>query len=79
MAKQHNPQFEALCAAAKTRISEISATATLAMIGSGDPFFLIDVREESEWAKGHADGAVHVGKGVIERDIENVITETCCL
>ena len=73
MPKQHNPQFEALCATAKTRVSEISAVATLAMMKSGEPLFLIDVREESEWATGHAAGAVHLGKGVIERDIEHVI------
>jgi rhodanese-related sulfurtransferase len=40
------------------------------MAASGEKFPLIDVREESEWAAGHAAGAIHIGKGIVERDIE---------
>ena len=73
MSKQHNPRFVALCEAAKKHISELSASETKALLDADDHFFLVDVREESEWQKGHARGAVHLGKGVIERDIERAI------
>ena len=45
------------------------------MLAAGEPHLLVDVREESEWAAGHATGALHLGKGIIERDIEVEVPE----
>ena len=70
-----SPGYQALVKDAKTRIKEIDIEQLKAMQSSGDKFTLVDVREESEWAAGHAKGAVHMGKGVIERDIESKIPE----
>jgi rhodanese-related sulfurtransferase len=69
-AKHHSPGFLALVDDAKTRIREIDAQEYQRMLAAGEPHVLVDVREESEWSAGHARGAVHLGKGVIERDIE---------
>jgi rhodanese-related sulfurtransferase len=66
----HNPGFLALVNDAKTRIEEIDVEGYKAMLAAGDAHMLIDVREESEYAAGHVKGAVHLGKGIIERDIE---------
>lgn len=65
-----NPGFVALVDDAKTRIPEIDVDQYKAMVAAGEPHALIDVREESEFAAGHVVGAVHLSKGVIERDIE---------
>jgi len=67
---KHNPGFLALVDEAKTRVREVDIAAYRQMRDAGQPHLLVDVREESEWAAGHASGAVHIGKGVIERDIE---------
>ena len=75
MPKQHGAQFVALCNDAKTRVTEISAAATKRMMEAGEAMFLVDVREQSEWMVGHAAGAIHLGKGVIERDIEKTIPD----
>lgn len=69
MAARHSPGFERLCDAARARIEEVDVTAAAREHAAGAAL-LIDVREESEWAAGHASGAIHLGKGVIERDIE---------
>jgi rhodanese-related sulfurtransferase len=69
-AKVHNPGFMALVNDAKKRVQEMDIDQYKQLAASGAPHALIDVREESEWAAGHAKGAVHLGKGVIERDIE---------
>jgi rhodanese-related sulfurtransferase len=71
--KRHNPGFLALVADARTRVSEIDAPGLGKLIASGEPFLLVDVREESEWEAGHAAGAIHLSKGIIERDIETCI------
>jgi rhodanese-related sulfurtransferase len=68
--KAHNPGFLALVNAAKSRIREIDMQQYKQMVSSRDPHLLIDVREDSEWAAGHAAGSLHLGKGIIERDIE---------
>ena len=68
--KSHNPGFLALVNDAKSRVQEIDVEKYKNMAASGDPPLLVDVREDSEWAAGHAAGAVHLGKGIIERDIE---------
>jgi rhodanese-related sulfurtransferase len=58
---------------AKKRIKELSVQDVKKKIDAGDKIILVDTREDVEWARGHAAGAIHLGKGVIERDIENVI------
>jgi rhodanese-related sulfurtransferase len=66
---EHSPGFLRLVEEAKARVRAISVDETRAKVEGGEAT-LIDVREESEWAAGHARGAEHLGKGVIERDIE---------
>ena len=75
MAKQHAPGFLKVVADAKSRIRECTVDDVVGRQKAGDPFTLIDVREESEFAAGHATGALHIGKGVIERDIEAKIPD----
>ena len=69
-AKPHNEAFLALVNSAKTRIQQMNIEEYKALRESGEPHLLIDVREDSEWNAGHAQGAMHLGKGIIERDIE---------
>jgi rhodanese-related sulfurtransferase len=69
-AKQHSPAFLALVNEAKSRVREIDIDGYRRMREEGAPHVLVDIREDREWAAGHAAGAVHIGKGVIERDIE---------
>jgi rhodanese-related sulfurtransferase len=70
MAKQHAPRFLALVNEAKNRVRECTVSDVKQRLDAGEPLNLIDVREESEFAAGHLPGAVHLGKGIIERDIE---------
>jgi len=67
---QHSPQFLRLVNDAKTRVKETNVADVKRRMQSGERFLLVDVREDGEWAKGHLPGAVHMGRGVIERDIE---------
>jgi rhodanese-related sulfurtransferase len=73
--KPHNPGFLALVNAAKSRIREIDIQQYQQMVSTGDKHLLIDVREDGEWAAGHAGGSVHLGKGIIERDIESKVPD----
>ena len=75
MAKQHAPRFLEIVSDAKSRVMECDVHEVKARIDAGETFFLVDVREESEYAKGRLPGAVHLGKGIIERDIEITVTE----
>jgi rhodanese-related sulfurtransferase len=68
--KHHNPGFLALVNEAKSRIPEIDIAEYKRLRGAGEEHVLIDTREDSEWTAGHAAGAIHLGKGIIERDIE---------
>ncbi|WP_439622600.1 rhodanese-like domain-containing protein [Gemmata sp.] len=70
MVKQHAPGFLKIVADAKSRVRECSVDDVKARRAAGGSFVLVDVREDGEYAAGHAAGAVHIGKGVIERDIE---------
>jgi rhodanese-related sulfurtransferase len=70
MAKNHTPRFLAIVNDARSRVTECNVQDVKARLDRGDAFRLVDVREESEFAKGHLPGAEHIGKGVIERDIE---------
>lgn len=69
-AKHHGAGFLALVTDAKSRVREIDIEEYRHKAISGEEFLTVDVREESEWGAGHAAGAIHLGKGVIERDIE---------
>jgi len=73
--KQHNPGFLALVNDAKSRIRQIDIEEYQRMRASGEQFLLIDIREESEWAAGHAAGAIHIGRGILERDIETRVPD----
>jgi rhodanese-related sulfurtransferase len=75
MAHQHPPRFLKIVDDAKTRIRETNVDAVKTRIDRGDKFVLVDVREESEYAQDHLPGAIHLGKGVIERDIEARVPE----
>jgi rhodanese-related sulfurtransferase len=68
--KHHNPGFLALVHAAKSRIQEIDIAEYQRLREASEAHILIDTRENDEWTAGHAAGAVHLGKGIIERDIE---------
>ena len=70
MAAGHSPAFLALVNEAKARIKNLPARELPAILAGKPGLRLIDVREESEYAAGHVAGAVHLGKGVIERDVE---------
>lgn len=74
-AKTHSPGFLTLVNDAKTRVKEIQIEQYMDMLAAGAAHILVDVREESEWSAGHAAGARHLGKGVIERDIEAAVPE----
>lgn len=67
---EHSSKFSAFCDDAKTRIKQTDVETVKARLHRGDDFLLIDTREDIEWANGHIPGAIHIGKGVIERDIE---------
>ncbi|KTC87509.1 MULTISPECIES: rhodanese-like domain-containing protein [Legionella] len=73
--KQHSPQFLALVTDAKKRIKEITPDMLNEKIKHHEVFRLIDVREDNEWPSGHIPSAIHIGKGVIERDIEKEVPE----
>jgi rhodanese-related sulfurtransferase len=70
MAHQHPPRFLKIVDDAKSRVAETDVDTVKARIDRGEKFVLVDVREESEFAKDHLPGAIHLGKGIIERDIE---------
>jgi rhodanese-related sulfurtransferase len=70
MAPNHSPRFLKIVDDARSRVRETNVDEIKARLDRGDRFVLVDVREESEWAKDHLPGAVHMGKGVLERDVE---------
>jgi len=72
---KHAPRFLALVDEARERIRETDVSTIRDRLALGESFLLVDVREESEWEAGHIPGAVYLGKGVIERDIEVVVPD----
>ena len=76
MAAHHSPRFLKLVQEAKKHVKELTVEQVKAKLDRGEKFHLVDVREESEYAKDHLPGAVHLGKGVIERDIEERLPDT---
>ena len=71
----HNPGFLKLVEQAKQRVQECSVVDAKGKLDRGEKFHFIDVREDNEYEKDHAKGAVHVGRGIIERDIESLIPD----
>jgi rhodanese-related sulfurtransferase len=76
MAHKHSPRFLKIVDEARKRIKETTVEQVKAKLDRGEKFHLVDVREESEFAKDHLPKAVHLGKGIIERDIEEKIPDT---
>jgi rhodanese-related sulfurtransferase len=72
---KHSPGFLKLVDDAKTRVREVSVDETLGRLAANPAVKLIDVREDLEWQAGHAARALHLGKGIIERDIESQIPD----
>lgn len=72
---KHSEAFEAICQDARSRIREVTTAEVKRKLEAGDKFHFIDVREDHEWNEGHAAGAQHLGRGIIERDIEKTVPE----
>jgi rhodanese-related sulfurtransferase len=73
---RHTPRFLKIVNDARSRVKECSVSDVKQRLDGGAKFHLVDVREESEFAAGHLPGAEHLGKGIIERDIESKIPDT---
>ena len=71
----HSPQFLKLVNEAKKQVKETNVADVKRRMDSGEKFLLVDVREDNEWEKGHVPEAVHMGRGVIERDIETKVPD----
>ncbi|MEO5509767.1 MAG: rhodanese-like domain-containing protein [Longimicrobiales bacterium] len=72
---QHNPGFVALVDEARGRIIETDIRAVRARMDAGEPLNLVDVREDNEYDAGRIPGAIHIGRGVLERDIETAVPD----
>src|SRR6266700_873066 len=72
---QHTPRFLKIVDEARSHIKETNVDEVKQRLDGGEKFLLVDVREESEFAKDHLPGAIHLGKGVIERDIEGRVPD----
>jgi rhodanese-related sulfurtransferase len=72
----HAPRFLGLVNDAKKRVKETNVADVKRRMDAGEKFVLVDVREESEWARGHLPGAIYLGKGIIERDVEARVPDT---
>jgi rhodanese-related sulfurtransferase len=72
----HAAKFLVLVNDAKKRVKETNVANVKRRMDAGEKFVLVDVREESEWAQGHLPGAIHLGKGIIERDVEERVPDT---
>jgi rhodanese-related sulfurtransferase len=71
----HSAQFMKLVTAAKAKIKETNVAEVKRRMDAGENLMLIDVREDNEWAQGHLPGALHLGRGIIERDIEQRVPQ----
>lgn len=72
---KHNPAFLRLVEQARQRIFECCVEEVIASLDRGEPFHFLDIREDHEFAVDHARGAHHLGKGILERDIEMVVPD----
>lgn len=75
MAHAHSPEFLKIVNDSKKRIKEIDFRDIKKRIDAGEKFILVDTREDNEWQRGHIPNAIHLGKGIIERDIEVAIPD----
>lgn len=75
MAHHHSPAFLSIVNDAKTRVKEADFRDIKKRLDAGEKMIVVDTREDNEWAKGHIPGAIHLGKGVIERDVETTIPD----
>ena len=75
VAHKHSPGFLRIVDDARQRVREVGTDEVKARLERGEKFLLVDVREESEWGKDHLPGAIHLGKGIIERDVEARVPE----
>ena len=73
--KVHNPGFLAIVDDAKTRVRQMSVDEYKQLVASGEAHLFIDVREDNEWDEAHPQGATHLSKGIIERDIEDMVSD----
>ena len=71
----HSPGFLKLVNDAKSRVQEIDINGYKEMRDAGEPHILVDTREDNEWTSGHVKGAVHLSRGIIERDIEQQVPD----
>jgi len=76
MGKQHAPGFLKLFQQAKEAVTECTVQDVKQRLDRHEAFHLVDVREDREWDAGHLPGAIHLGKGIIERDVEKMIPDT---
>jgi rhodanese-related sulfurtransferase len=72
----HSPNFLRVVNDARAKIKETNVQEVKKRLDAGEQFTLVDTREDSEWERGHITGAIHIGRGVIERDIEQLIPDT---
>ena len=72
---KHAPGFLKLVEAVRPTIREVTVQEVRALQASGAPFHFVDVREDDEWRAGYCEGAVHLGRGVLERDVEAAIPD----
>jgi rhodanese-related sulfurtransferase len=75
MAPDHAEGFLMLVNDAKKRVKEEDYRETKKRLDAGEKFILVDTREDSEWGRGHLPGAIHLGRGIIERDIEKTVPD----
>lgn len=71
----HSPEFLKIVDDAKSRVKQTDVAAVLARVRKGEKLLLVDTREDNEWAKGRIANAIHLSKGVIERDVEETIPD----
>ena len=72
---EHSPGFLKIVGESKDRVRETTPEEVRKRQQAGESFYLVDVREDNEWEKGRAAGAIHLGKGIIERDIERTVPD----
>lgn len=75
MAQAHSPGFLNLVADAKERVREFTIEDFLERLSAGERYIVLDVREDAEWTRGHLPGAHHLGRGILEREIERTVPD----
>jgi rhodanese-related sulfurtransferase len=75
MAHDHSPAFLKIVNESKARVKEADFRDIKKRLDAGEKMILVDTREDNEWERGHLPNAIHLGKGIIERDIESAIPD----